>query len=277
MRFLVFYRNETPLHMGTGTELGVVDLPIQREKHTGFPKGEASSIKGTFRSISEHKDYFGKESDSESDQGEPGKICFTDARILFLPVKSSGSKRFENLTIKFREWEETLDDNKIIMIGKNENPGDKKILEDFEFQVQENKELKFPSDFIVSEKDKYLRNKIQNDIYMVSNDMFSYFCEFSTEVITRIKIGDNGVVQDGGLFTEEFLPEQTVLYNFVEDMQNCDKNSFAKTILEEQGEEIKEAESNIFPRVEGMIQLGGDTTIGKGITSFVAIKTEEGK
>lgn len=163
------------------------------------------------------------------------------------------------------------------MIGKNEDPGDKKILEDFEFQVQENKELKFPSDFIVSEKDKYLRNKIQNDIYMVSNDMFSYFCEFSTEVITRIKIGDNGVVQDGGLFTEEFLPEQTILYNFVEDMQNCDKNSFAKTILEEQGEEIKEAESNIFPRVEGMIQLGGDTTIGKGITSFVATKTEGGK
>lgn len=36
MKFLVFYRNETPLHMGTGTELGVVDLPIQREKHTGF-------------------------------------------------------------------------------------------------------------------------------------------------------------------------------------------------------------------------------------------------
>ena len=188
-----------------------------------------------------------------------------------------GSKRFEKLTKKFREWEETLDDNKIIMIGKNEDPGDKKILEDFEFQVQENKELKFPSDFIVSEKDKYLRNKIQNDIYMVSNDMFSYFCEFSTEVITRIKIGDNGVVQDGGLFTEEFLPEQTILYNFVEDMQNCDKNSFAKTILEEQGEEIKEAESNIFPRVEGMIQLGGDTTIGKGITSFVATKTEGGK
>ena len=54
------------------------------------------------------------------------------------------------------------------MIGKNEDPGDKKILEDFEFQVQENKKLKFPSDFIVSEKDKYLRNKIQNDIYMVS-------------------------------------------------------------------------------------------------------------
>ena len=107
--------------------------------------------------------------------------------------------------------------------------------------------------------------------------MFSYFCEFSTEVITRIKIGDSGVVQDGGLFTEEFLPEQTVLYNFVEDMQNCDKNSFAKTILEEQGKEIKEAESNKYPRVEGMIQLGGDMTIGKGITSFVAIKTEEGK
>ena len=46
MRFLVFYRNETPLHMGTGTELGVVDLPIQREKHTGFPKGRHRVSKG---------------------------------------------------------------------------------------------------------------------------------------------------------------------------------------------------------------------------------------
>lgn len=299
MKFLVFYQNETPLHMGTGTELGVVDLPIQREKHTGFPKGEASSIKGTFRSISEYKDYFGKESDSESDQGEPGKICFTDARILFLPVKSSGKelfvwvtcpfvlnrflnetdgfKRFEELTKKFREWEGTLDDNKMIMIGKNEAPGDKKILEDFEFQVEKDNKLNFPEDIIVAKNDKYLSNKIQNDIYMISNDMFSYFCEFSTEVITRIKIGDNGVVQDGGLFTEEFLPEQTVLYNFVGDIQNCNEGSFAKTILKEQGKEIKGEEPNILSRIEGIIQLGGDTTIGKGITSFVAIQKEEGK
>ena len=37
---------ETPLHVGSGTELGIIDLPIQRERHTGFPKIEASGLKG---------------------------------------------------------------------------------------------------------------------------------------------------------------------------------------------------------------------------------------
>lgn len=39
----------TPTHVGSGSELGVVDLPIQRERHTGFPKFEASSLKGSIR------------------------------------------------------------------------------------------------------------------------------------------------------------------------------------------------------------------------------------
>jgi len=39
----------TPLHAGTGQELGVVDLPIQRERPTGFPKIEASGLKGSIR------------------------------------------------------------------------------------------------------------------------------------------------------------------------------------------------------------------------------------
>ncbi len=40
---------ETPLHAGSGSELGVVDLPIQRERHTNHPKIEASTLKGCLR------------------------------------------------------------------------------------------------------------------------------------------------------------------------------------------------------------------------------------
>jgi len=43
----------TPLHAGTGQELGIVDLPIQRERHTGFPKIEASGLKGSIREVFE--------------------------------------------------------------------------------------------------------------------------------------------------------------------------------------------------------------------------------
>ena len=44
-----FIKVLTPLHAGTGQELGIVDLPIQRERHTGFPKIEASGLKGSIR------------------------------------------------------------------------------------------------------------------------------------------------------------------------------------------------------------------------------------
>lgn len=40
---------ETPLHAGSGNDLGFVDLPIQRERHTGFPKIESSGLKGSIR------------------------------------------------------------------------------------------------------------------------------------------------------------------------------------------------------------------------------------
>lgn len=40
---------ETPLHAGSGASLGVVDLPIQRERVTGYPMIQASGIKGKLR------------------------------------------------------------------------------------------------------------------------------------------------------------------------------------------------------------------------------------
>ncbi|MCF6158369.1 MAG: type III-B CRISPR module RAMP protein Cmr4 [wastewater metagenome] len=44
---------ETPLHAGSSDALGVVDLPIQRERHTGFPKIESSGLKGSIREVFE--------------------------------------------------------------------------------------------------------------------------------------------------------------------------------------------------------------------------------
>jgi CRISPR-associated protein Cmr4 len=47
---LFFLLAETPLHPGSGGDsTGIVDLPIQRERYTNFPKIEASSLKGSLR------------------------------------------------------------------------------------------------------------------------------------------------------------------------------------------------------------------------------------
>ena len=45
----------TPLHVGTGRGVGLIDLPIIREKVTGWPLVPGSSVKGVIR------DYFDQE------------------------------------------------------------------------------------------------------------------------------------------------------------------------------------------------------------------------
>ncbi len=93
----------TPLHVGTGVGVGFIDLPIQREKATGWPVVPGSAVKGVLA------DYFGASSDvrkrddlqgrllraafgvaySELETGtNSGSLVFTDARLVCLPVRS---------------------------------------------------------------------------------------------------------------------------------------------------------------------------------------------
>jgi len=48
-RKIAFYHCHTPLHIGSGTTLDIIDLPIQREAHTDFPVMPSTSIKGVIR------------------------------------------------------------------------------------------------------------------------------------------------------------------------------------------------------------------------------------
>jgi CRISPR-associated protein Cmr4 len=49
-RFLALHV-QTPLHAGTGSGLGTVDLPIQRERHTQWPTIAGSALKGILRDV----------------------------------------------------------------------------------------------------------------------------------------------------------------------------------------------------------------------------------
>lgn len=99
---------ETPLHVGSGTSLGIVDLPIQRERTTGYPIVQASGLKGCLRDEStHHKDWcqnakcsfhphnewdkkikivFGPETREASEHA--GALSVGDAKILLFPVRS---------------------------------------------------------------------------------------------------------------------------------------------------------------------------------------------
>lgn len=85
---ILYLQALTPLHPGSGTALGAVDLPVQRERHTNWPVIPGSSVKGVLREATPtelRQRLFGT-GDSE---GTPaGTLSFTDARLLAFPVRS---------------------------------------------------------------------------------------------------------------------------------------------------------------------------------------------
>jgi len=97
---VLFLYAETPLHAGSGASVGVVDLPIQRERHTQFPIVQASGVKGALRDLAHHilglsegdgderiDVVFGpRETGRASEHG--GALALTDARVLLFPVRS---------------------------------------------------------------------------------------------------------------------------------------------------------------------------------------------
>jgi len=118
---LLFLHAQTSLHPGTGAALGVVDLPVSRERHTQWPNIPGTSLKGVLRDACREQaktkyepEY--EEVDSqkkvkrtqrqvtneddedlvtafgpgkvESNTGFAGALSFTDARILAFPVRS---------------------------------------------------------------------------------------------------------------------------------------------------------------------------------------------
>lgn len=101
----LFWQAITPVHSGTGqTSASVIDLPIAREKATGYPVLPASSIKGVLRNgegldkqteITEADKLFGyagkkikDEQGDVKDRSAAGDLTLTDARVLCLPVRS---------------------------------------------------------------------------------------------------------------------------------------------------------------------------------------------
>ncbi len=92
---LLTFRTLTPLHVGSGTSVSYIDLPIARERHTDYPVIPGSGIKGVIRDVATRKNVKNPCSVENVFGPEPGKdehraslVAFTDAKILFYPVRS---------------------------------------------------------------------------------------------------------------------------------------------------------------------------------------------
>lgn len=292
---------ETPLHVGSGTDLGIIDMPIQRERHTSFPKIEASGLKGAIRKsfkdlakdeTNEKYPNFKKDIDlafgPETGDESAGSLGFIDAHVLLFPVKSAKGifawitcpevlntfNQILDLSYRIKNFpatpeERTCTENCQLLIKD-----DKIVLEEYTVIVKKDEKCtklsKWFSDKILPNTDvyKYAKEKMKKDIVVLSDNDFKDFVNLSTEVITRTKIDDKkGVVQPGALFTEEYLPVETILYSLaltapIFKKSDKDKYDFKKTDIKNEEDLVMEFFKENLPKV---IQIGGNATIGKGI------------
>lgn len=308
---------ETPLHCGSGNDIGIVDLPIQRERHTDFPKIEGSSLKGGIREAFEECNggeiNVGSQKIKPSDKvsinlvfgpdaggDHAGALGFSDARLLLFPVKSMKGvfawvtcpkvlERFENdLSIAAKSCSKSLKDFGIdFEIPKTYTApkdcslfikDDKIVLEEYTFTITKDTDSNnnctklanwlsknlFPAN---NNDYSYWREKIKKDIVVLSDDDFRDFVTLSTEVITRTKIDNKtGTVQTGALFTEEYLPSETILYSLAFTTPIFKEKDSEKGIFKQDGKKEEELVMEFFQNgLSEIIQLGGNATIGKGI------------
>jgi len=312
----MFFLVKTPLHMGSGIELGIVDQPIQREQHTSYPKLEASGIKGTIRhefvkgtnsdlTNSEIEVIFGPEEVKE-DNDRASCLSITDGRILFFPIKSVKNvftwitcpailSRFKrdmalctiNLNLPEIPLEKHLIPHNSELIISNNTI----ILEEYAFKnIKKDQNdgkltqlMNWVAQNIIPKEPEYeyIRKKIIKDTVILSDDDFRDFVNISTEVITRTKINpETGIVERGALFTEEYLPSESILYSlmmtspiFKAKSNNVNYGKFSDILNsnddETQAMEIMKYFKEKLPKI---IQMGGNATIGKGLISINIIQ-----
>ncbi|MGH2524939.1 MAG: type III-B CRISPR module RAMP protein Cmr4, partial [Anaerolineales bacterium] len=228
----------TFLHPGTGQTTGVVDLPVQREVHTGFPMIASSGLKGALREKAERKwkdspqkvhVVFGPEGSEAA-----GALTVTDGRILALPVRSL-QKVFLWVTCPM-VLERLARDAKLAGVPLVDVPSDTGVdtgkavpsensglqpplvLEELRMDLVSDTGKQGQCGKLVTELKRLAptlgQAGLDGRLVIISNEDFQYFCRHALQVSARIALNERKTTTgDGGnLWYEETLPPETVLY-----------------------------------------------------------------
>jgi CRISPR-associated protein Cmr4 len=292
---IALIKAQTSLHCGAGTALGGIDLPIQREKHTGWPMIQSSGLKGGFRdcmraAIASRNNSTLKDADKDerlraifgpptSEASEhAGALTVTDARILLFPVRSAkgvfawvtcpsvlkrlkGDLAMVNCATPWNApWLESGAPTAIPTGASRDHLGlppsaPSRV-------VIEEFTLSLDDNGTTDALAEWLQSAVPNahdlpkHLLVIADDWFGHLTRFATEVITRIALDyEKKTVSGGALFNEELLPPETVLYTILLAADARGGKMKAAEVLEQ-------ATDNIHGK---LLQIGGDETTGKGL------------
>ena len=294
-RAALFLYAVSPVHMGAGQAVGVIDNPIQRERHTGHPCFAGSGIKGAVRHGFEAiggdpalvDRLFGPESGSS--ELHAGAVNFGDAQLVALPVRSlkggyvyatcpqalARAQRLLILSGAAASWTAlSVEPGHCLLANPALLSGDKLHLEAFEYTARVSQELpKLSTDLAAKAlpTDRayaFFADKLKTDLVVLSDTDFSYFAEHAMLVEPHVRIdADTGTASDGGLFYTENLPPESLLIAPLMASQT-------RTGRNDDFDNAAGVMAKIRNVLDGkLLQLGGDATTGRGL---VLAKVVEG-
>lgn len=284
----------SPVHMGAGTALGVIDNPIQRERHTEYPVFAGSGIKGAIRhhlaqTSDKNEDIvyamFGPEAGNSSDHA--GAVSFSDAQLVAFPVRSAKrafvyatsptalarTARLLNTAGLEPSWQvEAVAEGDCRVVNPDLLVGDKVALESFEFTARLDKPLRMISEWLAQNAligtpaYEFFRNKLKDDLVLLSDEDFGYFVRNATVVEPHVRINDiTGTAEEGGLFYSENLPPESILVSLVMATRDRRKNGKKLDAFTMMKTLVEGSDEDSLPGINGMLlQIGGDATTGRG-------------
>lgn len=295
----VFLYAISPVHMGAGQAIGVIDNPIQRERHTGHPCFAGSGIKGavrhSFQNLSGDAQHitrlFGPESGSADLHA--GAVSFGDAQLVALPVRSlkggfvyatcpQAIARAQRLLAHLnqpRNWPALPDvkpgsclTSHVALLGGKD--ADRLHLEAFEYTAsdkacaalqtigQDLAQTGIPA----GDGYAFFRQKFAADLVVLSDGDFDYFSQNAMLIEPHVRIDDTtGTASDGGLFYTENLPPESLLIAPLMASQ---------TRSGKEGEEINAITVMAHMKAvlhSKLLQVGGHATTGRGLVAATVL------
>jgi CRISPR-associated protein Cmr4 len=269
---MVFLHALTPLHTGTGQTVAVIDLPVAREKATGWPVIPASGLKGVLRD--------GKTDDDANllygSIEAAGALCFGDLRILCLPVRSFyGTFAYVSCPLALARFQRDCtamgletpfaDIPKVDELSAalpqesalRDSKTGKVYLEDLDLNAQESAEAKTIAEALAGWIFAEGAEAFQARFAIVSDAVFDFLSETATEVTARVRLEEvSKTVASGGLWYEEAVPAEAIFAGplLVADHRRNDEKAKAALAGLEAGR---------------LLQIGGKASVGRGLCRMV--------
>ena len=287
-RHLLTLYTRTPLHVGSGTSVDVVDLPIMRERITGFPAIPSTSLKGVLRqwardarkpdgtlllSDEEGRTLFGEDRKLDEEAGitaHAGCVQIMEAKLLAFPVRSlagcfawltcpAALGRFQRDTA--RQFPVPAVDKDRVVAGTELVVNGQVVLEEYALDQQPNstgQAAQLATSLTGLCADPLWASNLSSRLALVHDENFQHFVTTCTEVVAHIVINPATRTNEN-LWNQENVPCEALFYSVLTVLPprrngvGADFDPNAKL-------------AELLPQTDPpILQIGGDETTGHGL------------